>query len=129
MDLYHDKNGKLCGEIIRKIDFNKNKIPNYKNERYNLLEGIYQGNTLETDINENKHSLKNEGGPAPSGRTFVKVLIFTEIGKYFEGKKYQIRIFFSNILKSEHNQEDSFSISSMQNYNIRKVILTPLGFI
>ena len=58
LDLYHDKNGKLCGEIIRKIDFNKNKIPNYKNEGYSLLERIYQGDTLETDINENKYSLK-----------------------------------------------------------------------
>lgn len=129
LDLYHDKNGKLCGEIIRKIDFNKNKIPNYKNEGYNLLERIYQGDTLETDINENKYSLKNKVGSAPSSRTFVKVSTFTEMGRYFDGKKDQIRIFFCNLLKSENSQDDSFSISSMQNYNIRKVILTPLGFI
>jgi hypothetical protein len=30
--------GKLCGEIMRKIDFNKNKISNYQKEGYTLFE-------------------------------------------------------------------------------------------
>ena len=59
----------------------------------------------------------------------MKVSTFTERDTYFDGKKDQIRIFFCNLLKSENTKDDSFTISSMQNYNIRKVILTPLGFI
>jgi CRISPR-associated endonuclease Csn1 len=42
--------GKLCGEIIRKIDFNKNKISNYLKEVYTLFERIYLSDTLETNI-------------------------------------------------------------------------------
>nr|BAV59344.1 CRISPR-associated protein Cas9 [Candidatus Endomicrobium sp. MdMp-027] len=129
LDLYHDKMGKLCGEIIRKIDFNKNEPPNYKKEGYVLLERIYQGDTLETDISKDKNSLRSKISSAPNNRTFVKVLTFTEVGDYFKDKKDDIQIYIGNLLKSKYNQDDSFRISSMQKFNIRKVTLTPLGFI
>jgi CRISPR-associated endonuclease Csn1 len=127
LDLYHDKTGKLCGEIIRKIDFNKNKIPNYQKGGYALFERIYRSDTLEADISEDKISLKNKTGSVLDSRTFVKVKKFTELSAYSDGKKDQIQIFFGNLLKS--NYKDSFCISSMQKYNVRKVILTSLGII
>ena len=129
LDLYHDKTGKLCGEIIRKINFNRNKVPNYQNKGYRLFERIYQGDTLEVDISEDKISLKNKVGSFRGNRTFVKVLTFTESNQYFNGKKDQIQIFFGNLLKANYKQDDSFYISSMQQYNLRKVILTSLGII
>jgi CRISPR-associated endonuclease Csn1 len=128
LDLYHDETGKLCGEIIRKIDFNTKKVPIYKKEGHVLLERIYQGDTLEADICEDKISLKNKTGSAPDNRTFVKVLTFTECVNYPKDKD-AIQIYFCNLLKSKYDQDDSFRISTMQKYNIRKVILTPLGFI
>ena len=127
--MYHDGTGKLCGEIIRKIDFNQNKDPNYKKEGYRLFERIYQGDTLEADISKGKISLKNEVGSFQEGRTFVKVLTFTELKQYFNGKKDQITIYFGNLLKANYNKDDSFYISNMQQYNLRKVILTSLGII
>jgi CRISPR-associated endonuclease Csn1 len=129
LDLYHDNNGKLCGEVIRKIDFNRNRVPNYKKEGYILLERIYQGDTLEVDISDDKISLKNKVGSAPYKRTFVKVLTFTESDRYLKNKRDQIQIFFCNLLKSTLKHDDSFYVSSMQKYNARKVILTSLGII
>ncbi|MDR3048931.1 MAG: type II CRISPR RNA-guided endonuclease Cas9 [Elusimicrobiota bacterium] len=129
LDLYHDNQGKLCGEIIRKIEFNQNQIPDYKKDGYALLERIYQGDILEVDMCNDKSSLMNKTGSSPESRTFVKVLTFTESDSYFENKKDQIQIYFGNILKSKYSQDDSFYISSMQKYNVRKVILTSLGII
>ncbi len=129
LDLYYNEKGKLCGEIIRKIDFNKNKIPNYQKGGYTLFERIYQSDTLEADISEDKISLKNKTGSVLDNRTFVKVLTFTESNAYSDDKKDKIQIFFGNLLKSNYKQDDSFYISSMQKYNVRKVILTSLGII
>ncbi|GHT04348.1 hypothetical protein AGMMS5026_10420 [Endomicrobiia bacterium] len=127
LDLYYDKTGKLCGEIIRKVNFNRNK-PNYQKEGYTLFERIYQSDILEVDTSEDRISLKNKTGSAPSDRTFIKVNTFTEVNAYFDGKRDKIRIFFGNLLKSSF-KNDSFFISSMQKYNVRKVILTSLGII
>ncbi|WP_374128659.1 hypothetical protein [Candidatus Endomicrobiellum agilis] len=84
---------------------------------------------MEADISEDKISLKNKVGSFRGNRTFVKVLTFTESDRYSNGKKDQIRIFFGNLLKANYNKDDSFCISSMQQYNLRKVILTSLGII
>ncbi|GHT22531.1 hypothetical protein AGMMS49953_01530 [Endomicrobiia bacterium] len=74
--------------------------------------------------------MKNKTGSAPSDRTFIKVKTFTELNAYFDGKRDKIQIFFGNLLKSSSSfKDDSFFISSMQKYNVRKVILTSLGII
>lgn len=123
VDLYYDKAGKLCGEIIRKINYNNQSWqPKYKKNGFNLFERIYQGDILEMDVSEDKQSLKNKSGNAPDMRTFVKVTTFTESGNVTP-------LYISNILKSKQGPDDSVTISSMQKYNPRKVILTSMGAI
>jgi CRISPR-associated endonuclease Csn1 len=122
IDLYYNKN-KLCGEIIRKIDAQKKNKPKYKEQEFKLFERIYGGDILELNyaIND-KVSLKNRCGSALPDRTFVRVNTFTE-------QNNNIRLWFSNIIKSLYEHDDSFSLNSMQKYNPRKVILSPCGLI
>ncbi|MCL1972520.1 MAG: type II CRISPR RNA-guided endonuclease Cas9 [Endomicrobia bacterium] len=123
VDLYYDNKQKLCGEIIRKIDAQRNVTPNYKNQGFALFERIYGGDVLEADFNNDKKSLSNNVTSMPMDRIFVKVTTFTEIANN------NIQIWFSNVLKSRNSPDDSFTIGSMQKYNPRKVILSSAGLI
>lgn len=130
LDLYYDSKGKLCGEVIRKANFLAGQTPEYKKNGYALFERIYQGDILEVDQSDKKWSLKNKTNSAPKNRVFVKVATFTELNAYYEkGKRDQIQIYICNILKADQKHDDSFYISSMQEYNPRKVILSSLGII
>jgi CRISPR-associated endonuclease Csn1 len=126
IDLYYNTNGNLCGEIIRKIDFQRKITPNYKEQGLNLFEKIYTGDVLEVDFNisSNKKSLTNNTGSAPENRTFVRINTFTE-----NGNNTNIQLWFSNIIKSLNKQDDSFTLRSMQKYNPRKIILSSCGLI
>jgi CRISPR-associated endonuclease Csn1 len=128
IDLYYDKN-KLCGEIIRKIDAQKKIKPQYKKQEFKLFERIYVGDILELDydVESDKVSLRNRCGfvlPDRPKRTFIRVNTFTT-----EIKNNNIQLRFSNIIKSLYEKDDSFTLNSMQEYNPRKVILSPCGFI
>jgi CRISPR-associated endonuclease Csn1 len=122
IDLYHNADGKLCGEIIRKIDAQQKKEPNYKKQSFALFERIYGGDILEIDYAEDKKSLSNRVNSMPTDRTFVKITTFTEGGN-------TIQIWFNNVLKSQNTQDDSLNINSMQKYDPRKVILSSAGLI
>ncbi|MDR3195852.1 MAG: type II CRISPR RNA-guided endonuclease Cas9 [Endomicrobium sp.] len=124
IDLYRDKKGKLQGEIIRKIDAQRKIQPKYK-EKFVLFERIYGGDILEVDYitnNNGKLSLKNRCNSAHPNRTFIRVNTYTET-------KNNIQLRFSNIIKSDKKKDDSFTLNSMQEYNPRKVILSPCGLI
>jgi CRISPR-associated endonuclease Csn1 len=124
IDLYYNKENKLCGEIIRKIDAQNKIKPKYKELEFKLFERIYGGDLLEVNcVINDKVSLKNICGSALPDRTFIRVNTFTEI------KNNNIRLWFSNIIKSSYESDDSFTLKSMQKYNPRKVILSPCGLI
>jgi CRISPR-associated endonuclease Csn1 len=130
LDLYYNKNGKLCGEVIRKIDaVNKNFKPAYFKNGFKLFERIYVGDILELDKSNEKVALKSKTGNSPENRVFVKVTTFTELPSYYNGKLDQIQIYFINISRAQNKPDDSFYISSMKDYKPRKVILTSLGAI
>jgi CRISPR-associated endonuclease Csn1 len=129
LDLYYDKNGKLCGEIIRKIDIMRNLEPEYKKKGYQLFERIYQGDVLECDLSQEKKALSVSSPNAVNKRVFVKVTTFTELPKYYDGKLDQIQIHFINLNRVENKPDDSFYISSMKRYHPRKVVLTSMGAI
>ena len=129
LDFYHDKHGKLQAELVRKIDAaTKGFIPNYKKAGYVLLERIYQGDTIELNAPESK----NETGLTKlakitlpnsiSNRAIVRITTFTATKSGFQ-------IFFSHIAKSKTGQDASFTLSTMQKCNVRKVVLSPLGFV
>lgn len=124
IDLYHDEKGKLCGEIIRKIDaVKKNYEPDYRKKGYKLFERIYQGDILECDVSEDKVALSVPSPNAPKNRVLVRVTTFTE-------NQNGIQIQFVSLLKSVNKGYDSFYItSSMKKYRPRKVILTSMGAI
>jgi CRISPR-associated endonuclease Csn1 len=122
IDLFYDKQGKLKGEVIRKLDVKQEKISNYKKQGFTLFERVYVGDILEMDFSDEKKSLSNRTGSVPDDRVFVRVVTFTEIPN-------GIQIHFANILKSKNEQDDSVNINSMQKYNPRKVILSSAGII
>lgn len=127
LDLYHDKNGKLCGEIIRKVDAMRKKEPKYKEQGFSLLERIYQGDILECIVSSDKKALSAKTANTTSDKVLVKVTTFTELPTYYKGKLDQIQIHFININRTPNKPDDSFYISSMKKYKPRKVILTPMG--
>ncbi len=129
IDLFYNKEGKLCGEIVRKIDAMKNKTPKYIENGFKLFERIYQGDVLECDVSKEIKSLSVKTANAIGNRVLVRVATFTEVGNYYSNKLNKIQIFFTNLYKSDNKTKDSFCISSMQKYNVRKVILSSLGAI
>ncbi|MEW6012865.1 MAG: type II CRISPR RNA-guided endonuclease Cas9 [Elusimicrobiota bacterium] len=130
IDLYHDEKGKLCGEIIRKINaMNPNYKPEYARKGFKLFERIYRGDVLELDVSEDKTALKNKTSNAVGNRVFVKITTFTETSNYYKGKYNQIRIWFININRGETQPDDDFFVSNMEYYKPRKIILTSLGAI
>ncbi len=130
LDLYHNEKGKLCGEVIRKINAMRKIQPEYQKKGFKLFERIYGGDILECDVSKDKTALNVKTSNAIGGdRVLVKVTTFTELPAYYNGKLDQIQIQFTNINKSSPKGYDSFCISSMKKYKPRKVILTPLGAI
>lgn len=131
LDFYHDKQGQLCGEIIRKVNaMNPSYEPNYKQQGYILFVRLYQG-----DVCELKASIPNEGKDsnyskaagvklpnAKTGRTFIIIKTFTE-------RSVGIQIFFSNLAKSKTGQDTSFTLTTIKNYDVRKVQLSSAGLV
>lgn len=132
IDFYHDNTGKLQAEIIRKVEWNKKGFePRYKKQGYTLLERIYQGDTLEIEAPEVQPGKKEAAinklsrihlPNSLAHRAIVRVGTFTETGN-------TVQIYFSHIAKSKIGQDASFTISSMQKCNVRKIILSSLGFV
>ncbi len=133
LDLYHNKEGVLRGEIIRNIQaMNKNFIPKYKQAGFSLYERIYQGDVLEIEGTSPVELTEKSSGSdkvasvrtpnALSNRTFVSVVTFTETVS-------GIQAFFSNICKSRADKDASFSLGSLIKLNARKVVLSPAGLV
>ncbi|NLK13708.1 MAG: type II CRISPR RNA-guided endonuclease Cas9 [Spirochaetales bacterium] len=132
IDLYHNEEGKLQGEIIRKVyAMDPDYTPMYKQKGYKLFERIYGRDILEITASspvpeEKEDAIKKVARVrvpnAMDGRTYVKVDTFTEAGP-------EIRLFLSNIAKADGGQDASFRIGSMQQYDVRKVQLSPAGLV
>ena len=132
IDLYHNEEGKLQGEIIRKVyAMDPNYIPTYKQNGYKLFERIYGRDVLEIIASspvpeEKEDAIKKIARVrvpnAMDGRTYVRVKKFTESGS-------GIQIFLSNIAKANECGDASFRITTMQQYDVRKVQLSPAGLV
>ena len=130
LDFYHDAQGKLCGEIIRKIHaMNPSYEPAYKKQGYSLYVRLYQGDVCElrasdpTETESNFAKTTQVHVPnAKIGRTLIIINTFTE-------RAAGIQIFFSNLAKSKTGQDASFYISTLKNYDVRKVQLSSAGLV
>lgn len=132
LDFYHDTDGKLRGEIIRKVQaMNPNYQPSYKKEGYNLYVRLYQGDVCEvraagltsTESESNTEKTTRVRLPnAKLGRTFIVINTFSETTSGF-----QIR--YSNLAKSKREKDASFSLSSIQEIDVRKVQFSPAGLV
>ena len=122
LDLYHNNEGKLCGEIIRKIQGMDNEyVPLYKKQGFELLERIYQGDTLEMDYDSENRTYSVFSTVSGSYRVLVRVDTFTEIKNGFQ-------VHVSNIFTSTKGQSASCTLGTMQERHTRKVVLSSLGY-
>lgn len=122
LDLYHDSEGKLCGEIIRKVNgMNIDYTPEYKKQGFELLERIYQGDTLEVDLDTENKTFSVQSPVSNKNRVLLRVDTFTEI-------KNGLQIHVSNIFTSMGGQAASFTLGSIQSRNARKIVLSSLGY-
>jgi len=130
LDFYHDEQGKLCGEIIRKIQaMNPSYEPAYKKQDHSLYVRLYQGDVCElkasdpTEADSNFAKTTQVHVPnAKIGRTLIVINTFTETLSGFQ-------IFFSNLAKSKRDKDASFSLSTIKNYDVRKVQLSSAGLV
>lgn len=130
LDFYHDAQGKLCGEIIRKIHaMNPSYEPAYKKQGYSLYVRLYQGDVCELRASDPTEAESNFAKTAQvrlpnakSGRTFVIIITFTETGSGYQ-------IYFSNLAKSKKGQDTSFTLTTIKNYDVRKVQLSSAGLV
>jgi CRISPR-associated endonuclease Csn1 len=131
LDLFHDTNGTLCGEVIRKVNaMNTKYVPDYKKKGFKLFERIYQGDILEIDGTNRADLTEASSGSdivasvytpnALLNRTYISITTFTETNS-------GPQIYFSNLAKSKNDQDASFRLSSMQKLHARKVTLSPAG--
>lgn len=133
LDLFHDEEGLLGGEIIRNIQAMTSQFkPKYKKAGFSLYERIYQGDVLEiegisplelTDKSSGSDKVTSVRTPnALPNRTFVSVVTFTEVGS-------GIQTYYTNISKSQKGQDASFRINSLKKLNARKVVLSSAGLV
>ena len=131
LDFYHDAQGKLCGEIIRKVNaMNSSYTPEYRKQGFELYVRLYQGDVCELKASEStddelSNFEKTTAVRVPNakfGRTLVVINTFTETASGFQ-------IFFSNLAKSRRDKDASFSLSTIKNYDVRKVQLSSAGLV
>jgi len=132
LDFYHDKHGKLKGEIIRKVQaMDTTYQPSYRREGYELYVRLYQGDVCEvragdpTPAEGESNTAKTTRTKLPNakqGRTFIVINTFTETKSGFQ-------IFYSNLAKAKRGQDGSFSLGSVQSLDARKVQLSPAGLV
>lgn len=130
LDFYHDAQGKLCGEIIRKVNaMNPSYEPAYKKQGYSLFVRLYQGDVCElrasdpTEADSNFAKTTQVHVPnAKQGRTLIVINTFTETLSGFQ-------IFISNLAKSKRDKDASFSLTTIKNYDVRKVQLSSAGLV
>lgn len=130
LDFYHDAQGKLCGEIIRKIQaMNPSYKPAYMKQGYSLYVRLYQGDVCELRASDPAEAESNLAKTtqvrlpnAKPGRTFVIIITFTEMGSGYQ-------IYFSNLAKSKKGQDTSFTLTTIKNYDVRKVQLSSAGLV
>ena len=122
VDFYFNSEGKLCAEIIRKVYGMDNDFsPKYKKNGFELLERIYQGDTLEIDIDYENKTYSVHSPISQLSRVIVRVDTFTEINS-------GVQIHVSNILTATKGQPASFTLGTIQLRNARKIILSSLGY-
>lgn len=130
LDLYHDENGIIKGEVIRKISaIDEKYVPEYKRKGFSLYERIYPGDIIEVDyVPRSPSNTKNDfvkgiiAPNAPQGKTFLVVNTFTENGK-------SVQVYYDSLLSSKVGQKGSFYTSSLNKLNIRKVCLSEAGIV
>ena len=128
IDFYHDNEGHLKAEVIRKIDIvNKNYKPNYVNEGYSLYCRLFPYDILEIDMADSVDKIKPENILVPNAstkRTFIVVTTFTSTSNG------NVRLFYDSILSSKPDKAGSFSAeSSMKQIHPRLVKLSPSGLV
>lgn len=131
LDLYHNADGVLQGEVIRKVYAMDRKYePAYRKAGYQLFERLYQGDVLEIDQTPPPEDGKPWGnmvtasyapvGNAGQGRRLMKLVTFTEYGN-------RVKLFLSNLAKAKNGQDATFYVTTMQEYHVRKLSLSPAG--
>ena len=130
LDLFLDEEGRIKGEIIRKVNaINKDYVPDYRMKGFDLFERIYPKDILEIDLvpaeGNSKKALSQSiiSANAPEGRTFIVVDTFTEAGS-------SVQIHYSPLsISNSKAVQSSFYISGLNKMNIRKVVLSNLGLV
>lgn len=132
LDFYHDTNGKLRGEIIRKVQaMNPNFQPTYKKEGHALYVRLYQGDVCEVRAadptpaeseSNTERTTRTRLPNAKLGRTFIVINTFTERESGFQ-------VFYSNLAKAKRGQDGSFTLGSVQSLDARKIQFSPAGLV
>ncbi len=130
LDLFHDENGKLCGEVIRKVNAIDSKYQTeYQKKGFSLFERLYPYDVLEVDSVDyvdglsSKDCVRSLRVPnIDSKRTLLVIKTFTEVGN-------SIQVYFDSLCSSKINQKSSIYVSVLNQLNVRKVVLSDLGFV
>ena len=127
LDLYFDSNNDLRAEVIRKANaIQKDYTPGYRKAGYGLFERLYPKDVLEIDLvpnagNGKKALSQSIAAPnAPSGRTYIVIDTFTEVGS-------SVQVWYTPIVTSCDSASSSFRVSGISKLNARKVVLSSLG--
>ncbi|MBR1919812.1 MAG: hypothetical protein IJ831_09335 [Spirochaetales bacterium] len=128
IDFYHDKEGKLRAEVIRKIDImDRSFSPQYRKKGYELFCRVFPYDVLEVDMQETVSGGKPESIFIPGSffrRTYVVVTTFTLAANG------NIQIYYDSILASRPGQKSSFyAESSMKQKHPRLIKLSPSGLV
>ncbi len=128
IDLYHDKEGKLRAEVIRKIDIvNKNFKPDYIKDGFSLYCRIFPYDILEIDMSDSVDKIKPDNIFVPNAatkRTFVVITTFTSKANG------NVIIMYDSILSSNPGKAGSFyAETSMKLKHPRLVKLSPSGLV
>lgn len=125
IDLFHNKEGKLCGEILKMIDImNKNFVPQYVKNGFTKIERLYRKDILEVDqfiFQSNEEVLHAPN--APLMRTFIVISRF----KYTTTGS--IQVFYDSILSSQIDNSSSKTLSGFDELHVRKVCISEAGII
>ena len=122
IDLYHDKNGLLRGEVIRMVDIaNKSFIPKYRQSGYSLFFRLFTSDALEVDCTSNMVKIPNASN---SKRTLLTPFTFTTV------QNGNIQLHYYSYAKEHREQSSSFMIpTTIKNYHPRVLSLSRMGLV
>ena len=122
IDLYHDRNGLLRGEVIRKIDvLNRSFVPDYIKNGYSLFLRLFTSDALEVDCTEKMVKTPNT---SDSGRTLLAPFTFTTT------KNGNIQLYYYSYAKEHREQSSSFIVpSTIKKVHPRVLSLSRMGLV